>query len=273
MRKTNASILAWFVAFMICAAAQAAEPIKALMFVGGCCHDYKTMPRYLADRVGELANVKFDIHPMENAAEMAQVFKDPHFADGYDIVVYDICFGEAWKDGDYDNVLKVAAAGKPAVFVHCAMHTYRPPRDQKNPEYEARLAICDAKWHAIVGMDTRVHDKYEPFTVEKVAKDNSILKTWPDDWKTPGDELYNTIKMMPTATPLLQVKSPISGKVHTVAWVNDYKGTRIFGTTLGHDMKTGADPAYHRLLAYGILWSCGKLGDDGKPMAGYSGSK
>ena len=77
--------------------------------------------------------------------------------------------------------------------------------------------------------------------------------------------------MMPTATPLLTAKSPSSGIVHTVAWINNYKGTRIFSTTLGHDMKTGADPAYHQLLADGILWTCGKLGEDGKPVAGFGG--
>jgi len=73
--------------------------------------------------------------------------------------------------------------------------------------------------------------------------------------------LYNTVKMMPTATPLLQATSPISGKVHTVAWVNFYGDakTRVFGTTLGHDMKTGEMPAYHRLLANGILWAAGQL--------------
>ena len=276
MRKISLVHVVALLLFAVSGQAQEAKPIKALMFVGGCCHDYKTMPGYLAKQVGELANVKFDIRLMENAAEMAQVFKDAHFADGYDLVVYDICFGEAWQDGDYDNVLKVAAAGKPAVFVHCAMHNYRPPRDAKSPEAKNRAqreAIADAKWHAIDGMDTRVHDKYEPFTVEKVAKDQPIVKSWPDTWTTPGDELYNTIKMMPTATPLLQAKSPISGKVHTVGWINDYKGTRIFCTTLGHDMKTGATPEYHRLLAYGILWACGKLGDDGNPVAGYEGSK
>jgi len=76
---------------------------------------------------------------------------------------------------------------------------------------------------------------------------------------------------MPTATPLLTAKSPSSGAVHTVAWTNNYKGTRVFATTLGHDMKTGADAHYHELLADGILWACNKLGEDGKPAAGYGG--
>ena len=52
--------------------------------------------------------------------------------------------------------------------------------------------------------------------------------------------------------------------------VPDPKG--IFGTTLGHDMKTGADPDYHKLLAYGLLWACDKLGADGKPLPGYEGT-
>ena len=60
-----------------------------------------------------------------------------------------------------------------------------------------------------------------------------------------------------------------------VAWVNTYgpQKTRIFGTTLGHDMKTGGDPAYPQLLASGILWSCSKLGEDGHPLQGYGAKK
>jgi hypothetical protein len=249
--------------------AQEVKPLRALMFVGGCCHDYKTMPGYLTQKVSGLANVTFDIRPMASAGEMAAAFADPKFGQGYDVIVYDICFGEAWEDGDYDGALRAAAAGKPAVFVHCSMHTYRPPRNKKDPQLKAREAIADAKWHAIVGMDSRVHDKYESFSTEKASKDHPILKSFPDSWTTPGDELYNTVKMMPTATPLLTAKSPASGKVHTVAWVNIYQGTRVFGTTLGHDMKTGADPNYHKLLAYGLLWACGKLDANGKPATGY----
>ena len=250
--------------------AHAATPLKAVMYVGGGFHDYKTMPGVLTDKMAKLANVTFDIKPVASAEAMAAAFKDPNFGQGYDVIVYDICFGEKWEDGDYDGALKVAAKGKPAVFLHCSMHTYRPPRDAKDPRLLAREAIADAKWHALVGMDTRVHDKYQPFSTVKASPDHPILKTFPDNWSTPGDELYNTVKMMPTATPLLTAKSPSSGKTHTVAWVNQYGNTRVFATTLGHDMKTGADPNYQRLLAYGLLWACDKLGADGKPIDGYA---
>lgn len=272
MARARPLAVCWIALF--CAAGAAAsetKPIRALWLVGGCCHDYKTMPGELAKGIDKSANVQFEIKLLKTAEEDAALLRDPHFADGYDVVVYDICFGEKWQDGDYDGALAAAKQGKPAVFVHCAMHTFRPPRDKKAPDLKEREAICDAKWHALAGMDTRVHDKFEPFAVTKADHENPILKAWPDEWKTPGDELYNTIKMMPTATPLLQAKSPQTGNVHTVAWVNHYGEARVFGTTLGHDMKTGGTPEYQRLLAYGILWACDKLGPDGKPVAGYEG--
>ncbi len=245
------------------------KPIKAIMFCGGGFHDYKTMPGILAKDIAGMANISIDIKHVPTPPDMVAVLKDPKFADGYDVVIYDICYGENWKDGDYDGALDVARAGKPAVFIHCSAHTYRPPRKQDDPQLKEREAIADAKWHALVGMDTRVHDRFGPFSTEKVDKENPIVKSFPDEWKTKGDELYNTIKMMPTATPLLTAKSPSSGKVHTVAWINQYGKARIFGTTLGHDMTTGGDADYHRLLAYGILWTCQKLGEDGKPVEGY----
>ena len=35
------------------------KPIKALMLVGGCCHDYKTMPGVLTKAIEQSANVHF----------------------------------------------------------------------------------------------------------------------------------------------------------------------------------------------------------------------
>jgi type 1 glutamine amidotransferase len=56
-----------------------------------------------------------------------------------------------------------------------------------------------------------------------------------------------------------------------VVWTNEYgeKKTRIFSTTLGHRNETIADTRYLDLVTRGLLWTCHKLGDDGKPAAGY----
>ena len=54
-------------------------------------------------------------------------------------------------------------------------------------------------------------------------------------------------------------------------WTNEFgaKKTRIFSTTLGHNNDTVADARYLDMVTRGVLWAAGKLGDDGKPMAGY----
>jgi hypothetical protein len=35
-------------------------------------------------------------------------------------------------------------------------------------------------------------------------------------------------------------------------------------------LKTAGTLEYQRLVANGLLWACGKLGPDGKPLAGYA---
>ena len=56
-----------------------------------------------------------------------------------------------------------------------------------------------------------------------------------------------------------------------VVWTNEYgpKKARVFATTIGHNNATVDDPRYLDLIARGVLWAAGKLGDDGKPLAGY----
>ena len=56
-----------------------------------------------------------------------------------------------------------------------------------------------------------------------------------------------------------------------MAWEHTVGKGRVFGTTLGHDMKTTADPHYLQLLANGLLWSCDKLDDDGNRKPGFAG--
>jgi type 1 glutamine amidotransferase len=52
-------------------------------------------------------------------------------------------------------------------------------------------------------------------------------------------------------------------------WVNDFDGTRVFGTTIGHYNETIAEPVFLDLITRGLLWSVGKLDDNGKPLPGY----
>ena len=47
---------------------------------------------------------------------------------------------------------------------------------------------------------------------------------------------------------------------NVVVWTNLYnEKTRVFGTTLGHNNETVADPRYLDLITRGLLWSVDKL--------------
>jgi len=229
------------------------KPLRALLFVGGGYHDYATLAPHLVTNLSRLVNITFDVK------DNLEPLRDPKFADGYDVVVYDWCFDQA-PDDVLDHALKTTAEGKPTVMIHCAVHAFR-----NSPK------IGD--WETCCGMRSKVHDKYEPFTVQQLDPENPITKFFPDGWKTPGDELYQTISMQTDAQQLLKVKSPQDGHEHVVCWTCRYKKGPVFATTLGHDMKTSTAPEYLRLLANGILSVCGKLGADGNPVAGYEGPK
>jgi hypothetical protein len=126
-------------------------------------------------------------------------------------------------------------------------------------------------WTDCCGMKTRRHDAFAAFQIVKADKDHPAVKTLPDEWRTPGDELYQTIELGKRSTALLKGKNKKTKSEHVICWVSTYGKGKVFATTLGHDLKTTSLPEFHRLLANGLLWACGKLGKDGKPLAGYAG--
>lgn len=230
--------------------APAAAPLKALFITGGVFHDYHKLPPFLTSKISHIINVKFDV------VTGLDVLKNPKFADGYDVVVYDLCYDDA-EPNELDNAINAGHEGKPTVFIHCAVHSFR-----NSPKVH--------EWENYVGLRSKFHDKFGPFWTEKVGPPNPITASFPRDWKTPGDELYQTIELISGTQPLLTAKSPRDGRVHNVCWTHTYGQARVFATTLGHDKKTAKSPAYLQLLANGLLWTCDKLGPDGQPLPGYA---
>ncbi|MCY3020113.1 MAG: ThuA domain-containing protein [Planctomycetota bacterium] len=228
---------------------QKVAPLKVLFITGGGYHDYKKQAPHLTGKIAELANVtfetKWDLAPM----------KDPKLGEGYDAIVYNLCFAQEKDPTLIANALKVTKEGKPTIMIHCTMHTFMASDD----------------WTDCCGMRTRVHDPFQAFSATKAAPDHPIIKDFPENWKTAGDELYQTIKFGESSTALLKVISPSSKKEHIVSWASTYGKGKVFATTLGHDMKTLGDADFLKHVANGILWACDKLGKDGKPLPGYAG--
>lgn len=227
-----------------------AKPLKVLFITGGGYHDYKTLAPHLTGSLAKLVNASFEVRFGLDS------LRDPKFADAFDAVVYDVCDDEAPAEV-LENAINASKAGKPSVMIHCSVHAFR-----KSPK------IRD--WETCCGMRSKVHDPYGPFSVTKLDENSPITKSFPKDWKTPGDELYQTIAIDPDSHQLLKAKSPHDGREHIVCWTYQSLKGRVFATTLGHDMKTSAMPDYLQLLANGLLWSCDKLDANGQPAKGYA---
>jgi uncharacterized protein len=254
MKKSVAFCVA--LVLMLACRAYAADPapaakLKGLWCTGGCCHDYKKHAPLLAEKIGQYANVEFKI------VTGLDIFKDKDYAKDYDLVVYDLCYADEKNKDLIGNVTRTIKEGKPAVIVHCSLHNFR--------------AIDWDDWREAMGMTSKSHDGFRALTTKKVAE-HPIIKFWPADWKTPGEELYQNIKFWPNATALMTAYSVESKKDHVVTWINQYGKGKVFATTLGHNMLTVGQDEYHHLLANGVLWVCGKLDDQGKPAPGYEGS-
>src|SRR5439155_17539664 len=80
------------------------------------------------------------------------------------------------------------------------------------------------------------------------------------NWTTVPEELYNNITIEKNVAPLIYGSQGSDSNL--VAWINDFHGTRVFSTTIGHTTKTVSDPRYLDLVTRGLLWSVNKLNAD-----------
>jgi len=236
------------------ASSEAARPLKALLIVGGCCHDYDFQKRIIADGVEARANVKFTVVHDGGTASDAKIklYEDPAWADAFDVVVHDECFAKIPEQEWMDRVLAPHRKGKPAVLLHCAMHCYRSGTDE---------------WFKFCGIQSAAHGPQVPIAITNLDRASPITAGAPD-WTTIQEELYNNIKLFDTAHPLQKGKQHIVGKdgaaeevEYVVTWTNDYGDahTRVFATTIGHNSYTCADPRYLDVVTRGLLWACNSL--------------
>jgi len=227
-------------------------PIKALLVTGGCCHDYETQKAILSVGIRERVSPKIEwtiIYQGEGKSdEKIPLFDDPDWAADYDIVVHNYCFTRV-QDPEYvDRILAPHRAGKPAVLLHGAMHSFR---------------MADDRWFEFCGVASQGHDSPHPFEVEPLIPDNPIFGVT-DHWTTANAELYRVDKIWPNTVPLAEAVSEDSQDNIIVAWNHRYgsEKARIFGTTLGSENETMIAPQYLDMVARGFLWSLDKLSDE-----------
>jgi type 1 glutamine amidotransferase len=255
-----AAIAVLFVATQTCAADEpAVKPLRALLVLGGCCHDYEAQKDILKKGIAERARVEVVIayDPDTTTKHLNPVYNNPNWAAGFDVVIHDECTSDVKDVALIDRILAPHRAGLPAVVLHCGMHSYRSEGWPKS-----------TPWFEFTGLQTTRHAAQEPIAVTFLPSDSPITHGL-GNWQTIKEELYNnfTGKLLDTATPLARGKQTTYDRRRrpttsdfVVVWTNNYHGTtKVFATTLGHNNQTVSDPRYLDLVTRGLLWSSGKL--------------
>jgi type 1 glutamine amidotransferase len=225
------------------------KPLRALIITGGCCHDYdfqtKAIQQAAADRG---VAIEWTVVKDGGNGTDAQIdlYNNPDWAKGFHVVIHNECFADT-TDADYiRKITSVHKAGVNAVVIHCAMHTYRAAK------------IDD--WRELLGVTSRHHEHQSRYAVHAVAVDHPVMQGFPDDYKTPMDELYVIEHVWPNTEVLARSTSEKTGETHPVIWTNNYGKARVFGTTYGHSNATFSDEVFLTTLTRGIQWAAGRLG-------------
>ena len=109
------------------AVAEEQKPIRALLVLGGCCHDYKEQQHILTKGVSARANVQWAISydPDTGTKHLNPWYEKDDWAKGFDVVVHDECCSDVNDIKTVEKILKPHREGLPAVILHCGMHSYR----------------------------------------------------------------------------------------------------------------------------------------------------
>jgi type 1 glutamine amidotransferase len=241
------------------------KPLKALLITGGCCHDYKTQKDLLKAGIEARANVIVDQIHTDNGSTTPDlpIYGNPDYAAGYDVVIHDECAAGISDEEIVKAVLAPHQKGIPGVNLHCAMHSYRVGDFRKKAsESEAKSTL----WYEFLGLQSTGHGPKKPLQIQYTDKQHPITRGL-EDWATGDEELYNNVYVYDSAHVLSTATQ--EGKEAVVTWTNDYRGTRVFSTTIGHTNETVADARYLDLVTRGLLWAVGKLDEKGEIAPGY----
>jgi len=242
--------------------APAAEPLRALLITGGCCHDYEAQKKILSEGISARANVTWTIiheGDADGKNHKFSIYEKPDWAKGFDVVLHNECSGGVTNAEWVEQIAKAHFDGVPAVVIHCAIHSYR--------------GSSTDEWRKLLGVSSYQHQVRRPFEIVTLKPEHPVMKGFPARWLDDPDELYEIKRVWPNCVPLAESLTPQNeSDRHPSIWVNTYGKARVFGTTLGHANETMQRDLYLDLVTRGLLWACDKLDADGKPKAGYGKS-
>lgn len=223
------------------------KTLKGLIVTGGCCHDYKNQKNIISEGVSKRLKVKWEIFfEMDEKKSKAHLSKKG-WADKADFIVWNHCFANERDAKFIDSLAAIHKAGKPAIALHCAMHSYH-----------WNVKAEDGKentWPQLLGVYSKGHGPKRKITVSKAKgqETHPILKDLSEGWTTPEGELYNVQRVL-TAKVLAYGNNGVAKEPQACIWTNEYGKGRVFGTTIGHHNSTMSTKEYLDLIANGVRW-------------------
>lgn len=266
------ALASWFLVHA--ADSSKARPLRVLLVLGGCCHDYEVQKNLLKAGIESRIPAKVEIayNPDKSTEATFPLYEKADWAKDYDVVIHDECSANVTDPAYVKRILDAHAGGVPAVNLHCAMHSYRWG-DFREP---VKPGADNAGWYEMLGLQSTGHGPQSPIDITFPDPEHPITRGM-EGWTTVNEELYNNVQIFEGATILangrqMQKPKPRKGEPEdpnavaveanaAVAWTNLYgpAKTRIFSTTIGHNNETVADERYLDLVCRGLLWVTGRL--------------
>jgi len=227
---------------------QPKSAIKALLVTGGCCHDYKNQKNIVGDSLKEKLNFTYDVLFEMKADKMKAALSKPDWHKGYNLVIYNFCHAHESDKEFVESVAKVHKEGKPAIALHCTMHTYH-----------WKIKGEKKAWTEFLGVTSPNHGPKSKIKVTAADSDHPIMKGFPAEWITPNGELYNIKKVHDNAKILaMGVRTQKGDKTPTPCiWTNTYGKGKVVGITLGHHNETMQHEVFQKLMVNSVLWVTG----------------
>jgi len=223
-------------------------PLKAMLVTGGCCHDYDAQKIIVTEGLSQrIGPIQWTIHQYNDKKDTrATVYEDPNWADGFDFIVHNECFGDMKDPALIRNIVEGhKKSGAAAILIHCSMHSYR------NSE------AADS-WRELIGVTSTFHEKAKrSLSIVPTAdgRSSKLVDGLGDQWDTPNGELYVIKQVWPGTTVLATAMSNEVNANQPVIWRREFEGVRIFGTTLGHHNETMRAEPWQAVVAAGTRWA------------------
>ena len=224
-----------------------AGPIKVVILVGGHPYDAKNFDKAWGGHDDIACEVYKDARKPWAIFDDVGEFK-------YDVILMYTLMG-GMSEAQRANLQALLKKGVGLVVWHHALGNC-----QDWPEFEkiaggrfwmqdgTRFDGTQQKRSGTGGGTLKMHIEAPDHPITKGMKDFEIR-----------DETYNRQTFTKEIKVLVSCDHPRSDK--PIAWVSNYPGMRIFAYQGGHDVKAWVNPGHRRLMAQGIRWAAGRLGD------------